>query len=79
MALCWWYVSAWPSGRRNEGMQPYSPPPPDCLALMMSIRAGSGVPLRRGRWLSMAVKGRHGCQRPLKQERRRAGITKTSG
>ena len=27
--LCWWYVSAWPSGRRNEGMQPYSPPPPD--------------------------------------------------
>ena len=30
MALCWWYVSAWPSGRRNEGMQPYSPPPP-CL------------------------------------------------
>jgi len=31
-------------------MQPYSPPPPDCLALMMGIRAGSGVPLRRGRW-----------------------------
>ena len=33
--LCWWYVSAWPSGGRNEGMQPYSPPPPDCLALML--------------------------------------------
>ena len=30
--LCWWYVSAWPSGRRNEGMQPYSPPTPNRMA-----------------------------------------------
>ncbi|WP_157833357.1 hypothetical protein [Selenomonas ruminantium] len=27
----------------------------------------------------MAVKGRHGCQRPQKQERRRAGKAKTKG
>ena len=42
---------------------------------MDKIRAGSGVPLRRGRGLTVvAVKGRHGCQRPPKQECRRADI-----
>jgi len=30
-------------------MQPYSPLPPDCLALMM-IWVGQGVQRRRGRW-----------------------------
>ena len=28
----WWHVRGSPSGRRNEGMQPYSPPPHDLSA-----------------------------------------------
>ena len=66
-----------PEGETRECSRTVRP----CLTgefLMLRDEGGGGVPLRRGRWLSMAVKGRHGCQRPPKQRTPPgAGNTKT--
>ena len=51
-------------------MQPYSPPTPDGLALMMMDKGGQGVQRRRGRWQVAAVAGRQKRQRPPKPEHR---------
>jgi len=59
--------------------QPHCPPLPCFLGSHDESKGGRRCPWRRGRWLSVAVKGRHGCQRPPKQERRRAGNAKTGG